>query len=273
LNIQLLGGFSIIYGEKPLSAINTARLQSLLTYLVLNANIPQPRQQIAFQLWPDTSESNARNNLRQFLHQLRRDLPDPDRFLMISTNTVCWHRDASQEIDIERFEHCLVETEAAELRADLDAARSWLTAALSSYQGDLLPSCYDDWIISYREHLQQRYYGAWQNLVRVMEQQRDYTAALQAAKSLLSLDPLDENTNVTLMRLYDLDQNRSAARRVYQTAVETLRHELGVEPSETLRLAYERLQSPFGTQFPEVEAVPLTLIGRQAEWQQLQKLW
>ena len=66
LQIQLLGGFSFIYEGKPVESINTARVQSLLAFLVLNADIPQTRQHLAFLLWPDTSESNARNNLRQY---------------------------------------------------------------------------------------------------------------------------------------------------------------------------------------------------------------
>ena len=123
LHIQFLGGFSLFYRGKPVESINTARVQSLLAYLVLNADIPQARQHLAFLLWPVTSESNARNNLRQFLHQLRRLLPDPARFLSTDANTVCWHRDESQMIDVQRFELSLAEAEAAEQRADLSAAQ------------------------------------------------------------------------------------------------------------------------------------------------------
>jgi DNA-binding SARP family transcriptional activator len=72
LCVNFLGGFSITYDDQSVVGINIARLQSLLAYLILHADTPQPRQHVAFLLWPDTSESNARNNLRQFLHQLRQ---------------------------------------------------------------------------------------------------------------------------------------------------------------------------------------------------------
>jgi DNA-binding SARP family transcriptional activator len=81
LHIQPSGGFSIGYEDKPFNANETARLQSLLTYLILIGKIPQSSQHPAFLLWPDASESNAHNILRQFLLQLRRFLPDPDCFL------------------------------------------------------------------------------------------------------------------------------------------------------------------------------------------------
>src|SRR5215467_2339247 len=93
VRIQVLGDFSISYSDAPIQGLNTARLQSLLAYLVLHADAPQSRQHIAFQLWPDAEESQARNNLRQFLYQLRQVLPDPDRFLTINASTACWNSD------------------------------------------------------------------------------------------------------------------------------------------------------------------------------------
>ena len=39
---------------------------------------PPARQSLAFLLWPDSTEAQARTNLRHVLHNLRRALPDPD---------------------------------------------------------------------------------------------------------------------------------------------------------------------------------------------------
>jgi DNA-binding SARP family transcriptional activator len=64
LTIQLLGTFCLSYDEQPITNINTQRLQSLLAYLVLHCNAPQPRQHLAFQFWPDSSESQARRRRR-----------------------------------------------------------------------------------------------------------------------------------------------------------------------------------------------------------------
>ena len=91
LRIQLLGGLNLVYKDAPFSGVNSARLQSLLAFLILHADTPQLRQHLAFVLWPDTTDSQARNNLRQFLYQLRQALPDSDRF------------------SIRRYEHDLLE--------------------------------------------------------------------------------------------------------------------------------------------------------------------
>lgn len=270
---NFLGGFSLTYSDQSVVGINTVRLQSLLAYLVLHADTPQPRQHVAFLLWPDTSESNARNNLRQFLHQLRQALPDPDRFLSADVNMVCWHQDEHQSIDIRNFEHALSRATAADQHADRAGVQNWLKETLAIYRGDLLPGCYDEWIVPERDRLRQLYLTAHHQLVHVLELQRDYAAALQIAQALLRLDLLDESAYVTLMRLHDLNHDRPAARRVYRTAVETLQRELGIEPGEALRQAYERMQRAPETRYPDRAASSLNLVGRQIEWQQLQAAW
>ena len=273
LSIRLLGGFSVTYGGESVVGINTARLKSLLAYLVLHADRPQARQHIAFLLWPDTSEAKARNNLRQFLFQLRQALPDSDRFLFADAQSLSWHVDEDQTIDVHLFARALAEVTEAEQRADWNSVQSSLNEALSTYQGELLPGCYDDWITPDRDRLREQCHSAYQKMVHVLELRREYVAALQAAQAMLRLDPLDENANVTLMRLHDLNHDRPAARRVYLSAAEALRRELGVEPGETLQRAYERLQHAPDAVLSDHASRALTLVGRQSQWQQLHAAW
>lgn len=277
LRIQFFGGFKVDYDDLPVLGVNSLRVQSLLAYMVLHANTPQSRQHLAFQLWPETTESQARNNLRQFIFQLRHALPDSDRFLVADASTVCWNSDEWQYIDLQRFECALREAKAAEQRGETEIIRQLLEEATAYYQGDLLPSCYDDWIAPERERLRQQFVIACQKLVQVLESQREYKAALQIAQRLLRLDSLDEDTYVTLIRLHGLNQDFSGARRIYQIAVETLKRELGVEPGETLRAAFKRLEQPPRLGSPlsadNTSTVSYRLVGRQAEWQQVQSTW
>lgn len=276
LHVQLLENFRLVYDDALIQSVNTPRLQSLLAFLILHAGAPQSRQHLAFLLWPDTPESHARNNLRQLLHQLRQALPDPSRFLVSDANTVYWKMDQGQVIDVQQFEDALQRADAAKLRGDTNALRQTLERAVALYQGELLPDCYDEWITPERERLRQHCQHAYQELVHVLEGQREYAAALRFARQLARLDPLDESAYVTLMRLHVLNQDPPAARRVYQTAVETLRRELDAEPGDALRAAYERLQEvprPLLSGAEDASGVPFKLIGRQPEWQQLQAAW
>ncbi|HEX5878368.1 MAG TPA: hypothetical protein VF468_08615 [Actinomycetota bacterium] len=57
LRIRLLGELDLRLGEEPLPLLGSARAESLLAYLLLHRDTPQPRQRLAFLLWPDSSES------------------------------------------------------------------------------------------------------------------------------------------------------------------------------------------------------------------------
>ena len=280
LDIHLLGGLRLRYGNTLVTAVSTPRLQSLLAYLVLSAGVPQLRQHVAFRLWPDTMESHARNNLRQLVHQLRQALPEPNRFLIVDANTICWQRNEEQTVDVWLFERALTAAEAAEQGRDLAGVRRALEKAVSYYQGDLVPACYDEWITTARDDLRGRYQGACQKLVSILEAGREYAGALGVAERMLRLDPLEEDTYALLMRLHALNGDRSAVRRTYQAAIATFGRELGDEPDSALRGLYERLRQPphvsartkAGTSERANDASPI-LVGRLSEWQKLQAAW
>src|SRR5262249_21349142 len=163
-----LGDFRLVYKGVPVLALNTARLQSLLAYLVIHRDAPQPRPHLAYLFWPDATEVQARTNLRQLLHQLRQALPETDRFLYADTATLCWRNDASCRLDVAEFEHALAQAAAAEHRQDRDARCAALVEAVDLYRADLLPGCYDDWIAPERERLRQHYLDALASLVRLL---------------------------------------------------------------------------------------------------------
>jgi DNA-binding SARP family transcriptional activator len=118
LHMRLLGNFSLISGDRPVTGINTPRLQSLFAYLALHRDIPQLRQHLAFLFWPDSREAQARNNLRQLLHVLRSAVPSLDAYLLASNSAIWWRVDAPIQLDVNEFEQTLALAEAAEHRAE-----------------------------------------------------------------------------------------------------------------------------------------------------------
>ena len=154
--------------------IDTPRLQSLLAYLILHRDAPQSRAHLAFIFWPDTSEAQARTNLRNLLHHLRHTLPNADAYLETGVQTLQWRSDAPFSLDVVDFETILTHAKQTAQRRDSANTRDALEHAVALYTGDLLPSCYDDWIIPQREALHQAYLNALEQLVSILEEQRDY---------------------------------------------------------------------------------------------------
>src|SRR5262249_25934553 len=165
LDMRLLGEFRLVAADAPLNPLPKPRVQALLAYLVLHRAAPQPRQRLAFLLWPDTSDAQARTNLRQLLHTLRQTLPVADAFVRSEGLTLHWRSDAPCRCDVADFEAALAKAESAERHQDAPTQRAALEQAVALYHGDLLPSCYDDWILPERERLRQAYAGALARLL------------------------------------------------------------------------------------------------------------
>lgn len=279
LQISLLGNFRLTYNDRPVTGVNSERLQSLLAYLVLYRHSPQPRQRLAFYFWSNSGEAQARTNLRRELHHLRQALPDADRFLQSDAKTIRWQQDAPFTLDVAEFEIAIAQAEEAVRRSDRSKVRAALEKAAQLYQGDLLPSCYDDWVEPIREQLQQTCIRALEQLIRLLEEQQDYCAAIRYAQQLLRINNLHEATYCSLMRLHALNSDRASALRVYQQCIDVLQRELDVEPSRTTREVYDWVltNQPFPSLVkPSQElsfAVPKapspqtrSLIGREQEW-------
>jgi len=244
LQIQLFGHFLLRSDKAPVASFDSPRLQALLAYLLLHREAPHPRQLLAFRLWPDTPEAQARANLRTALHRLRRALPDADQFLEVEVQTVLWRSDAPFVLDVAEFEGALGEAARAEGRGDRAGQRLALQAAVDLYRGDFLPGCYDEWLLPERERLRLRFSGALEQLLLLLETARDYRAAIRYAQRLLQHDPLHETTYQHLMRLHALSGDQASALRAYLTCAAVLERELGAAPSPATRAAYEALRRP-----------------------------
>lgn len=275
LHIRLFGDFGLLSNDEALDGINTARLQSLFAYLVLHRNAPQLRQHLAFLFWPDSTEAQARNNLRQSLHMLRRAVPSLAPFLSADNSTIRWRPDSPIHLDVDEFERTLALAEAIDQQNDQSVTLAALEQAANVYRADLLPSCYDPWIVPERERLRQRYLHALDRLIHLLESQQKYAQAIGYAQRIIDHDPLNEDMYRCLMRLLTRVGDRAGAVRVYQACAAALRRELGIEPSDATRGAYDTLLArgaPPGERSAVVTSIPL-LIGRQREWGQLQDAW
>lgn len=275
LRIHLLGNFWITCDDVPLPAFASPRLQSFLAYLLLHSTAPQPRQQLAFQLWPDSREAQAHSNLRKAIHHLRRALPTPEQFLQIDAQTVQWRPQVVCTVDIHEFAAKLGAADQVDM-TDWAGQQAFLEEAVALYGGDLLLGCYDEWIGPERERLRQRFLTTLERLVWLSEDRRDYATAIHYAHQLLQHDPLQESAYHQMMRLHALNDDRAAALQVYHTCVTVLQRELGVEPGEALQQAHAHLLAasvPACLRPATSLAGTIRLVGRQPAWQILRDAW
>ncbi|HEV2784759.1 MAG TPA: BTAD domain-containing putative transcriptional regulator [Solirubrobacteraceae bacterium] len=256
LDVRLLGHVSLSLEGRPLPPLSSARAESLLAYVLLHRDAPQPRGRVAFVLWPESPEAQARTNLRHLLHKLRYSLPDADRYLDLGQRALQWRTDAPFRLDVAEFEEAVARDAPAE--------------AVALYGGDLLPDCYDDWVLVERERLRQLYLHALEALAIQHSESGDHAAAVDCAERLVRGDPLREDSHRLLMTVHDAAGDRARALRAYHACAAALERELDVRPSAATHALYARL-------LPDAAAARRVgrsaLVGRALEWERLQEAW
>jgi len=275
LQIRLLGDFHLTCDGKLVEGINTPRLQSLIAYLVLHRDAPQHRQHLAFMFWPDSSETQARNNLRQLIHVLRHALPPESVFIISDNRTLHWRRDVPLRLDVDELEDAFADIERTNHQWDSSALHAVGRRITELYRADLLPGCYDEWVAPERERLRTRFLQALDRLILLHEAQRDYTTAILYARRAIHFDTLNEEAYRTLMRLLALSGDRARALQVFQTCASVLRRELGIEPGQETLALYQRLLHSDARADQHEDSLPAapTLVGRQREWETLRQAW
>ncbi|MBF8221228.1 ATP-binding protein [Halomonas sp. 328] len=277
LDIRLLGEQRVLAAGTPVETLHSAKALGLLAYLALHAGAPQRRQHLAGLFWPDSSEAQARTNLRRELHQLRAALPDPERYLATDATSLCWREAAPCRLDLLAFQRAAEEAEAAE---DPDALLAAARRALDAYGGELLPDLYDDWVLEARERLHRRCVALLDRLVTALAE-RDPAAAIAQARRRVELEPLEESGYRTLMHLQARAGDRAMALDTGRRCAEILARTLGVEPSAATRALCAELtapEAPSTTEAPDAAEATARhrappLIGRDAELAALEAAW
>ena len=125
LEIHLLGHLRALVDGAPLPLKFPPRTGPLWAYLLLHRGSRLQRNALAYILWPDESEVDARTNLRRHLHQLSRALrraAAQEPCLFVDRASVTWNLEADFWLDVDEFER-------------LSAAPETLAEAVNLYAG------------------------------------------------------------------------------------------------------------------------------------------
>jgi len=254
LVIRLLGEVLVAVDGRSVPELATPRMQRLWVRLVIAPERRLLRSQLAAELWPESSDGQARTNLRKLLHDLRRLLPEEPALVDVDSRTVQWRARSLVWVDVLAF------TDAV--------ARGLPGEAIESYGGDLLPNCDDVWVEAERERLRRL---AVETLVTLAEEaaaeHRD-SAVLGHTHHLLRIDALHEPACRLLMRALARRGERSEALRTYDRLAARLAGELGVEPEPATTVLAEQLRHPAW-----VDRTGPALVGRSREWRAATRAW
>lgn len=231
---------------------------ALLALLALDG--PTPRGRAAALVWSEADEERGRNNLRQRLFRLRReigrDVIVADAVLRLADGV------AHDAADV-----------GGQLRRDVGACAGELLGTLDYGDcGELA-----EWVEAARERWRAARGAALAEIAEQLERERQIAAALGYAERLVVLEPLLEHAHRRVMRLHYLRGDRAAALAAAERCRSVLQRELGAAPAletvELVRLIERSGALPSEPSAPRGRALtllrPPRLVGREPEWQAL----
>ena len=234
LEVRLLGRFDVRLDDAPIT-IPARTAQSLLAYLMLNAGIAHRREKLAGLLWPDTTEANARDNLRHALWRLRlaltRGRSDGEHYLLTDRISITFDAHADYWLD----------TSVLECGASDRATAADLMGLLALYHGELLPGFYDDWVVLERNRLQAQFEQEVGRLLDLLVEDLCWTDVVDWGERWIALGQTPERAYRALMLAHSALGDRSQVVAAYERCARALRHELDVEPSEQTYRLFEQL--------------------------------
>jgi DNA-binding SARP family transcriptional activator len=241
--IELFGGLRAQRGDRVVTHFETRKIVALLACLSLRLQRTHPREVLAEQLWPEEDWDATRNRLRHALSSLRRDLePEgiPEGSVLVANRADAWLDSDAVTTDVAEFETALERAVAAH---DPLEQVTHLQQAIALYRGELLPGYYEDWISRERERLAAAYCTALRRLAGALAATGDLVGAIEAARRLLSADPVREDGHCDLMRFFAAAGRTSEALRQYRELERVLREELGAQPSLASKELFEQLRT------------------------------
>lgn len=242
LIITLFGKFTVRYGSESLLVRNPSRAQELFAYLLLNRGKAHLRESLAEVLWGERESEHVRKYLRQALWQLHVGLIPlgPKLAARLLNVEPEWVEIAEGVaiLDVASFEEAFGAAHGS--KGDLlhaEQARA-LSQAVQLYRGDLLEGWSQEWCLRERDRFRQMHLTILDKLMDYCEAQGEYEAGFAYGTLSLRSDPARERTHRSLMRLFALSGDRTAAIRQFERCCAALHEDLDVVPEDSTLSLY-----------------------------------
>jgi DNA-binding SARP family transcriptional activator len=220
------------------------RAKAVFKYLVVHRT--GPKEVLMELFWPEASPSAARNNLNVAVYALRQFLRHGERdfsYVLFRDDSYLLNPDLDLWVDVAEFEQLVVSAEQREQQNDVPGTLRDLQTAETLYQGGLFEDDpYEEWILSQRRELEDRYLGVLDRLRELYVAEGDIAACITVCRKTVAVDGCREDAHAELMRCYAGQGQHYLALRQFNDCKDALRRELDIGPSEDLTGLYERIR-------------------------------
>ena len=258
LQVQMLGVFSVKYGDKPLSlGRNTAtKAMKLLQILLYRLGNGIAREELIECLYGREEISDASNNLRVTVHRLKKllidaGLPEYD-YIAIKKGIYKW--ESPMEVSVDALDMVSL-IEKANLESDEEKRIELMKEACHMYGGDFLSNMSgEEWVIV--EAL--RYKNLYSDALRIVCQWKiehgEYKSALELCTPACEMYPFDEWQTVKIDCYIAMHKYKDALREYEETA-RMLVEELGISPTPKMMEQFKIMSRRISNRPQEIEEI------------------
>jgi DNA-binding SARP family transcriptional activator len=235
-------------GERDLDC-RLRRSFQVLAFLASSPRLEAGREELIEAVWPTEGERTIERNFHPTLSHLRRALEGLRRedggppALLFRSGVYRLNPEFAWEVDTLDFARLLEEGRELAVRGELAAAAEAFQTAWKLYRGPFLQGYYEAWVTQRREVFQRLYLELLRELGDLHVRLERPEEAMDAFRSVLLEDPLQERIHLAVMRLYSAQGRRDLVRRQYDRLCTLLLDELGVEPLPETTREYHRLMA------------------------------
>ncbi len=236
-------------GERDLDC-RLRRSFQVLAYLGSTPRLEAGREELIEAVWPTEGDRTIERNFHPTLSHLRRALEagrkdDDQTFQPLLFRSGIYRLNPEMIWEIDTVELATLVEKGKKLagQGDLEAAAATWRRAWTLYRGPFLPGHYEPWVTARRESYQRQQLEMLRELGDLYLRLQRTEEAMDAYRSILVEDPLQERVHVALMQVYGEQGRRDMVRRQYDRLCTLLLEELGVEPAGETTSEYHRLMS------------------------------
>ncbi len=235
-------------GERELDC-RLRRSFQVLAFLAASPGLQAGREELIEAVWPNEGERTIERNFHPTLSHLRRalegghrgkDRPAP---LLFKNGVYRLNPEGTWEIDAIELSRLAEEGSERAARDETEAAADAWKRAWKLYRGPFLQGHYEAWVTARREEYQRLYLDLLRDLGDLYVRLGKNEDAMDAYRTVLVEDPLQERIHLAVMRLYAAQGRRDLVRRQYDNLCRLLLEELGVAPMPQTTRDYHRLMA------------------------------
>jgi predicted ATPase/DNA-binding SARP family transcriptional activator len=251
LSIALLGAFQVRLDGKPADRFDTLKTRALLAYLADEPGKVHSRLALADILWPERTEAQALNNLRNNLANLRSAIEDGKArpaYLCVERDSIAFNPESESTIDSVEFTRLIEDFDAR--GPSSSSSLAGIEQAVSLYKGDFLETMpplksagLEEWVLSRRSKYRALQIEGLDRLTEACLARADFNRAAGLARQQLAIEPWREEAFQQLMSALALAGRRSEALVEFGIFRDLFEKELGVGLGQVTLQLFESIRT------------------------------